>query len=322
MKRKKYFSCEKKIKEILKQMLKYKKSTKQIKNNLFSDVINLINKESLIIQLKNENKFMLKLNFYYKNYLDSIIKLKLQIKKEHDEVEKLYLYLKKNFTENVNIIENYDKKIHFLNTNKKEIENNYEKKIHDCLENNKKLEIKLKEINEKNNLLKIDLDNIIIKKNNIINKKENELKQFLKNEKIQQKKYNQLNKNYLILINQENYINNLIKETNLNQQNNIKIINNNNNFLYQTIINNNNNKENKNIQLNELKLKYENLLRKYKKIKNNIQKIENNYKNENKYLKYNYSDNKFELNKKNYKNSRNNFIFEYKTKSFSFNSII
>ena len=139
MKRKKYFSCEKKIKEILKQMLKYKKSTKQIKNNLFSDVINLINKESLIIQLKNENKFMLKLNFYYKNYLDSIIKLKLQIKKEHDEVEKLYLYLKKNFTENVNIIENYDKKIHFLNTNKKEIENNYEKKIHDCLENNKKL---------------------------------------------------------------------------------------------------------------------------------------------------------------------------------------
>ena len=71
-------------------MLNYKKSTKKIKNNLFSDVINLINKESLIIQLKNENKFMLKLNFYYKNYLDSIIKLKLQFKKEHDEVEKLY----------------------------------------------------------------------------------------------------------------------------------------------------------------------------------------------------------------------------------------
>ena len=94
---KKFSSCEEKIKEILIKMLNYKKSSKKIKNNLFSEVKNLINKESLIIQLKNENKFMLKLNFYYKNYLTSIIKLKLKIKKEHDEIEKMYLNIKKKF---------------------------------------------------------------------------------------------------------------------------------------------------------------------------------------------------------------------------------
>ena len=304
--------CEEKIEKILIEMLKYKKNSLKIKKNLFSEVKNLINKESLIIQLKNEKKFMLKLNFYYKNYLTSIIKLKNKIKKEHDQIEKMYLNIKKNFNENVNIIENYDKKIIFLNSNKKQIENSFEKKIQISIENNKNLILKLKEIEEKNNIQKIELENVINKKNNIINKKENDLKLFLNKEKIEQKKFQKLNKNYSILINQEKFLNNLIKET--NQQKNIKIIINNNNFLNN---NNNNNKENKNIELNELKLKNENLIRKYKNIKNHIQKIENYFKNENKYLKYNYSDNKFNLN-----NSRNKKIFDYKTKSFSFNSII
>ena len=168
---KKFHSCEEKIKEILIKMLNYKKSSKKIKNNLFSEVKNLINKESLIIQLKNENKFMLKLNFYYKNYLTSIIKLKLKIKKEHDEIEKMYLNIKKNFNENVKIIENYDKKIIFLNSNKKQIENLYEKKIQESIENNKKLELKLKEIEQKNNLQKFDLENIINKKIKFLFKK-------------------------------------------------------------------------------------------------------------------------------------------------------
>ena len=82
-----------------------------------------INKEALIMELRQELKYHIKFNSIYKNLLSKIIKLKEQVKANKEQVEFNTNALKESFKDRFAIIDNYEKAIQLLNTEKNELIN-------------------------------------------------------------------------------------------------------------------------------------------------------------------------------------------------------
>ena len=98
-----------------------KKRTLKRENSLTFKLKNKINKESLIMELRQELKYHIKFNFIYKSLLKKIIQLKDLVKDNKEQVENNTNALKETFKDRFDIIDNYEKTIKLLELEKKEL---------------------------------------------------------------------------------------------------------------------------------------------------------------------------------------------------------
>jgi len=98
-----------------------KKKTLKRENSLTFKLKNKINKESLIMELRQELKYHIKFNFIYKSLLKKIIQLKDLVKDNKEQVENNTNALKETFKDRFDIIDNYEKTIKLLELEKKEL---------------------------------------------------------------------------------------------------------------------------------------------------------------------------------------------------------
>ena len=80
-----------------------------------------ITKETLILELRQELKYLIKFNAIYNNLLKKIIRLKEMVKENKDKVQQNTDSLKETFQDRFNIIDNYEKTMRLLNEEKKDI---------------------------------------------------------------------------------------------------------------------------------------------------------------------------------------------------------
>ena len=90
-------------------------------NSLSFKLKDKITKETLILELRQELKYHIKFNAIYNNLLKKIIHLKEMVKENKDKVQKNTDLLKETFQDRFNVIDNYEKTIHLLNEEKKDI---------------------------------------------------------------------------------------------------------------------------------------------------------------------------------------------------------
>ena len=98
-----------------------KKNTLKRENSLTFKLKNKINKESLIMELRQELKYHIKFNYIYKSLLKKIIQLKDLVKDNKEQVENNTNALKETFKDRFDIIDNYEKTIKLLELEKKEL---------------------------------------------------------------------------------------------------------------------------------------------------------------------------------------------------------
>ena len=90
-------------------------------NSLSFKLKDKIAKETLILELRQELKYHIKFNAIYNNLLKKIIHLKEMVKENKDKVQQNTDLLKETFQDRFNVIDNYEKTIHLLNEEKKDI---------------------------------------------------------------------------------------------------------------------------------------------------------------------------------------------------------
>ena len=90
-------------------------------NSLSFKLKDKITKETLILELRQELKYHIKFNAIYNNLLKKIIHLKEMVKENKDKVQQNTDLLKGTFQDRFNVIDNYEKTIHLLNEEKKDI---------------------------------------------------------------------------------------------------------------------------------------------------------------------------------------------------------
>jgi len=98
-----------------------KKNILKRENSLTFKLKNKINKESLIMELRQELKYHIKFNYIYKSLLKKIIQLKDLVKDNKEQVENNTNALKETFKDRFDIIDNYEKTIKLLELEKKEL---------------------------------------------------------------------------------------------------------------------------------------------------------------------------------------------------------
>ena len=186
---------ENKLKDLIIELLQTKKNIKKSKN-LLNQVHTIINKESIILQLRNEFNYIKRLNYNYKIYLDTIKNLVKEVTLNKNEIETLSHILREEYGDDIVIIDKYEKKIKMISMNTNEAKEINETIIKNKNNETKKLNVKLSEIESK-----ISLNNKEIEKqNNIIksysNKLQNEKKELLKREKEQLNKIDKLKQKF------------------------------------------------------------------------------------------------------------------------------
>ena len=85
----------------------YSKKNLKRENSLTYQLKNKINKESLILELRQELKYHIKFNYIYKSLLKKIIQLKDLVKDNKEQVENNTNALKETFKDRFEIIDNY-----------------------------------------------------------------------------------------------------------------------------------------------------------------------------------------------------------------------
>lgn len=90
-------------------------------NSLSFKLKDKITKETLILELRQELKYLIKFNAIYNNLLKKIIRLKEMVKENKDKVQQNTDSLKETFQDRFNIIDNYEKTMRLLNEEKKDI---------------------------------------------------------------------------------------------------------------------------------------------------------------------------------------------------------
>ena len=179
-----------KLKDLLVELLQTKKNIKKSKN-LLNQVHRVIDKESIILQLRNEFNYIKRLNYNYKKYLDKIKNLLIEVTNNKNEIETLSHKLKEDYSDDIVIIEKYEQKIKMISMNSNDAKEINESIIKMKNNETKKLNVKLTEIESKVNLNNKEIE----KQNNIIksykSKLQNEKKEFLKQEK---EEFNKINK--------------------------------------------------------------------------------------------------------------------------------
>ena len=110
-----------KLRDLIVELLNTKKNIRKSRD-LLTQVHQVINKELIIIQLRNEYNYIERLNEYYKKYYEKIKNLVKEVTKNKNEVETLCNTLKVNFADDVVIVEKYEKKIKVMSLTTDDVE--------------------------------------------------------------------------------------------------------------------------------------------------------------------------------------------------------
>ncbi len=154
-----------KLRDLIVELLNTKKNIRKSRD-LLTQVHQVINKESIIIQLRNEYNYIERLNEYYKKYYEKIKNLVKEVTKNKNEVETLCNTLKVNFADDVVIVEKYEKKIKMMSLTTDDVEKINEDIMKKKNKETKKLQNKLNDIESKVslNLKEIEKQKLILKK--------------------------------------------------------------------------------------------------------------------------------------------------------------
>ena len=184
-----------KLRELIVQLLHKKKNINKSKN-LISIVHNTINKESIIIQLRNEFTYINQLNENYKIYLEKLKKLVNKISQNKNEVESLSHILLDNYKDDVIVINNYEKKLKLMSMDSGDVSQMNEDVLNKKKKVTKNLQNKLKDIESK---ISMNVKEIETQKNLMItikNQIEEEKIELIKREKTQLTKLDKLKQKY------------------------------------------------------------------------------------------------------------------------------
>jgi len=253
-----------KLRSLLEEMLHTKKENIKRTKGLLSEVNKLITKESLIIQLRTEHKYIKLLNLYYKQYLSLIKDLKEKCFQNKNGVKEFCDELRKNGKDDTVVIDKYEEKIRQLKKEKKEIIKTNEGIIKIKNEINIKLKTRLLEIQTKINMNLEEISKQEKKIKSLEDKKEKQKQEFLKEEEIQKKKYKKLKLRCDDAEEQIIELGNKISKMDLEKG--LMSVQLENYEMANDIIE----KENKDIQLKEEEIKNQNLMEEIKELTNRI----------------------------------------------------
>ena len=154
-----------KLRDLIIELLNTKKDVKKSKN-LLVQVHNVINKESIIIQLRNEFNYIERLNKYYIKYLNKIKILVKDVLKNKKDVENLKQFLIDNYGDDVKVIDKYENKIKMMSMDTNDSTKINEEILQNKKKETKELQNKLNDIESKVslNLKEIEKQKIILKK--------------------------------------------------------------------------------------------------------------------------------------------------------------
>jgi DNA repair exonuclease SbcCD ATPase subunit len=184
-----------KLRELIVQLLHTKKNTTKSKN-LVNIVHNVINKESIIIQLRNEFTYINQLNEQYKIYLEKLKKIVKKIQQNKKEVESLSHILLENYKDDVIVINNYEKKLKLISMDSGDVSQLNEDELNKKKKITKSLQSKLKDVESK---ISLNVKEIEKQKNLMItisSQIEEEKKELIKREKTQLSKFDKLKQKY------------------------------------------------------------------------------------------------------------------------------
>ncbi len=179
--------------------LKHKKSINS-ENSLSFQLKNKINKESLILELREELKYHIKFNFIYNKLLAKIIYLKDMVKENKEKVEENTNTLKETFKDRFDIIDNYEKTIVLLDKEKKDLAKTNDEIIKIREETRDKLKAEFAKIQEHNNEQRIQIEDLSNNINNLEYQKahiNDEMQSKLESEEKKYEKYLKLYKTLL-----------------------------------------------------------------------------------------------------------------------------
>jgi hypothetical protein len=154
-----------KLRDLIIELLNTKKDVKKSKN-LLVQVHNVINKESIIIQLRNEFNYIERLNKYYIKYLNKIKILVKDVLKNKKDVENLKQFLIDNYGDDVKVIDKYENKIKMMSMDTNDSTKINEEILQNKKKETKELQNKLNDIESKVslNLKEIEKQKLILKK--------------------------------------------------------------------------------------------------------------------------------------------------------------
>ena len=165
-----------KLRDLIIELLNTKKDVKKSKN-LLVQVHNVINKESIIIQLRNEFNYIERLNKYYIKYLNKIKILVKDVLKNKKDVDNLKQFLIDNYGDDVKVIDKYENKIKMMSMDTNDSTKINEEILQNKKKETKELQNKLNDIESKVglNLKEIEKQKLILKnmKSNLKKKKRN-----------------------------------------------------------------------------------------------------------------------------------------------------
>ena len=184
-----------KLRDLIIELLNTKKDVKKSKN-LLVQVHNVINKESIIIQLRNEFNYIERLNKYYIKYLNKIKILVKDVLKNKKDVENLKQFLIDNYGDDVKVIDKYENKIKMMSMDTNDSTKINEEILQNKKKETKELQNKLNDIESKVslNLKEIEKQKSILKKYK--NQLDKEKEEFINTEKIQLIKISKLKQKY------------------------------------------------------------------------------------------------------------------------------
>ena len=154
-----------KLRDLIIELLNTKKDVKKSKN-LLVQVHNVINKESIIIQLRNEFNYIERLNKYYIKYLNKIKILVKDVLKNKKDVDNLKQFLIDNYGDDVKVIDKYENKIKMMSMDTNDSTKINEEILQNKKKETKELQNKLNDIESKVslNLKEIEKQKLILKK--------------------------------------------------------------------------------------------------------------------------------------------------------------
>ena len=154
-----------KLRDLIIELLNTKKDVKKSKN-LLVQVHNVINKESIIIQLRNEFNYIERLNKFYIKYLNKIKILVKDVLKNKKDVDNLKQFLIDNYGDDVKVIDKYENKIKMMSMDTNDSTKINEEILQNKKKETKELQNKLNDIESKVslNLKEIEKQKLILKK--------------------------------------------------------------------------------------------------------------------------------------------------------------
>lgn len=133
---------------------------KNSENSLTLQLKNKINKEALILELRQELKYHVQFNIIYKSLLTKTINLKEIVKENKLKIEENTNQLKESFKDKFDIIDNYEKTISLLQSEKQDLLKTNEEILRLREENHQKLVDQLAKIQDQNNEQRIKIEDL------------------------------------------------------------------------------------------------------------------------------------------------------------------